>query len=137
MTIILDTINIYSDSIYICAWGIFAHISTILPLDMAELFRSCGNISYSCYESNHEWLKTYWKRIILYSTCYVEIQLHRVSRFQVLIYIFYLTVICIPLKSHQSNQTRSTKLRSFIDCEYSSYLFFLILWHTTHVFMYV
>jgi hypothetical protein len=137
MTIILDTINIYSDSIYICAWGIFAHISTILPFDMAELFRSCGNISYSCYQSNHEWLKTYWKRIILYSICYVEIQLHRVSRFQGLIYIFYMTVICIPLKSHQSNQTRSTTLRSFIDCEYSSYLFFLILWHTTHVFMYV
>jgi hypothetical protein len=35
-----------------------------------------------------------------------------------------LTVICIPLKSHQSNQTRSTTLRNFIDCEYSSYLFF-------------
>ena len=36
-----------------------------------------------------------------------------------------LTVICISLKSHQSNQTRSTTLRNFIDCEYSSYLFFL------------
>jgi hypothetical protein len=137
MTIILDTIKIYSDSMYICAWGSFAHVSTILPLYMAELFRGCGNISYSCYQSNREWLKTYWKRIILYSICYVEIQLHRVSKFQVLIYIFYLTVICNPLKSHQWNQTRSTTLRSFIDCEYSSYYLFLILWHATHVFMYV
>ena len=123
MTIRLDTIKIYSDSMYICAWGNFAHMSTILPLDMAELFRGCGNISYSCYQSNREWLKTYWKRIIMYSICYVEIQLHRESKFQVLIYILYLTVICIPLQSHQSNQTRSTTLRSFIDCEYSSYLF--------------
>jgi hypothetical protein len=75
--------------------------------------------------------------LYFFSICYVEIQLRRESKFQVLIYIFYLTVICIPLKSHQSNQTRSTTLRSFIDCEYSSYLFLLILWHTTHVFMYV
>ena len=50
-------------------------------------------------------------------------QLHRVSKFQVVMYIFYLIVICIPMQSHQSNQTRSTTLRSFIDCEYSSYLF--------------
>jgi hypothetical protein len=57
----------------------FAHVSTNLPLDMAELFRGCGNISYSCCQSNHEWLKTYWKLIILYSISYVEIQLHRVS----------------------------------------------------------
>jgi hypothetical protein len=99
-------------------------VSTNLPIYMAELFRGCGNISYSCYKSKHEWLKTYWKRIILYSICYVEKQLHRVSTFQVLIYICYLTVICIPIKSHQSNQTRSTTLRSFINCEYSSYLCF-------------
>ena len=45
MTIILDkfahisnTVKIYSDSIYICAWGNCAHASNILPLDMAELF---------------------------------------------------------------------------------------------------
>jgi hypothetical protein len=119
---------------YICAWGSFAHVSTILPLDMAELFWGCGNISYSCYQSNHEWLKTYWKRIILFSICYVEIQLHRESKFQVLIYIFYLTVICFPFKSHQSNQTRSTTLRSFIDCEYSSYLFFFKYYDIQHMY---
>ena len=50
-------------------------------------------------------------------------QLHRVSTFQVVMYIFYLTVICIPMQSHQSHLTRSTTLRSFIDCEYSSDLF--------------
>jgi hypothetical protein len=44
----------------------------------------------------------------------------------VLMYIlFYLTVICIPVKSHQSNKTCSTTLQSVIGCEYSSYLFFL------------
>ena len=44
MTIILDkfahisnTVKIYSDSMYICAWGNFAHVSTMLPLYMAEL----------------------------------------------------------------------------------------------------
>jgi hypothetical protein len=41
-------------------------------------------------------------------------QLHRVSKFQVVMYIFYLTVSCITMQSHQSNQTRSTTLRSFI-----------------------
>ena len=68
MTIILDkfahfsnTVKIYSDSMYICAWGNFAHVSTMLPLYMAELFSGCGNISYSYYQSNREWLKTYKK----------------------------------------------------------------------------
>jgi hypothetical protein len=80
MTIILDkcahisnTINIYSDSMYICTWGNFSHVSTILPLYMAELFWGCGNISYLCYQSSHEWLKTYWQRTIGYLICYVEI----------------------------------------------------------------
>ena len=35
---ISNTVKIYSDFMYICAWGIFAHASTILPLYMAELF---------------------------------------------------------------------------------------------------
>ena len=131
MTLILDkcahisnTIKIYSDFMYICAWGSFAHMSTILPLYMTELFWGCDNIGYSCYQSNHEWLNIYWMRIIFYSVCYIEIQLHRVSKFQVLMYIFYLTVICISIKSQQSNQTRSTTLRSVNGCEYSSYLLF-------------
>jgi hypothetical protein len=80
MTIIVDkcahtarTINIYPESMYICTWGNFSHVFTILPLYMAELFWGCCNISYLCYQSNHEWLKTYWQPIILYSICYVEI----------------------------------------------------------------
>jgi hypothetical protein len=45
----------------------------------------------------------------------------------VLMYIlFYLTLICIPIKSHQSNKTCSTTLQSVIGCEYSSYLFFTL-----------
>jgi hypothetical protein len=56
----------YWDSTYICACGSFAPVSIILPLDMAALFWGCGNTSYSCYQSNDEWLKTYWKRIILF-----------------------------------------------------------------------
>jgi hypothetical protein len=43
--------------------------------------------------------------VIRYSICYVDIQLHRVSKFQVLMYIFYLTVICIPISNH-INQIR-------------------------------
>jgi hypothetical protein len=41
--------------------------------------------------------------------------------------LFYLTVICIPVKSHQSNKTCSTTLQSVIGCEYSSYLNVFIL----------
>ena len=64
------------------------------------------------------WRKKHWC-IIFYLICYVEIQLHRVSKFVVLMYICYLTVICIPIQSHQSNQTCSTALRNFISCQYS------------------
>jgi hypothetical protein len=138
MTIILDkcahifnTIKIYSDYMHKCVWGNISNVSTILPLYMTDLFWCCGNISYSCYQSNHEWLKTYWKRVIRFPICYVEIQLNRVSKCQVVMYFFYLTVICIPIKPHQSNQTRSTTLRSFIGSEYSSYLLFNFLTYST------
>jgi hypothetical protein len=136
MTIILgkcahisNTIKIYSNSMHICVWGNFANVSTILPLYMTDLFWGCGNISYSCYQSNHEWLKTYWKRIIRFSICYVEIQL------QVVMYFFYLTAIYIPIKPHQSNQTCSTTLRSFIGSEYSSYLLFNFLTYSTCIYI--
>ena len=123
---------------HICDWGSYTHVSTILPFYMTDLFWGCGNISYSCYHSNHEWLKTYWKRVILYSICYVEIQLHRVSTIQVVMYFFYLTVICIPIKPHQSNRTRSTTLWIFIGSEYSSYLLFNFLTYNTCIYiMYV
>jgi hypothetical protein len=56
----------------------------------------------------HESLMIYYQMIILYSICYVQIQLHRVSKFVVLMYICYLTDICIPIQSHQSSQARST-----------------------------
>jgi hypothetical protein len=56
----------------------------------------------------HESLMTYYQIIILYSICYVEIQLHRVSMFVVLMYICYLTDSCIPIQSHQSKLARST-----------------------------
>jgi hypothetical protein len=46
------------------------------------------NISYSCYWSNNEWLMTYQTIITLCSILYVKIQLHRVSTFVVLIYIY-------------------------------------------------
>jgi hypothetical protein len=56
----------------------------------------------------HESLMTYYQMIILYSICYFEIQLHIVLKFVVLMYIYYLTDICIPIQSHQSCQARST-----------------------------
>jgi hypothetical protein len=97
MTIILDkcahiknTIKIYLDSMYVCDLGSCTHVSTILPLYMAELFWGCGNnISYSCYQSNHEWLNTYSKRIILYSICYLDIQLEYQSFKYVCIFIIW------------------------------------------------
>ena len=47
------------------------------------------------------------------------IQLHRVSKFQVMIF-FYLPAIWMTIKSHQSSQTRSTTWRIFMSCKYSS-----------------
>ena len=98
------TIKIYSDSMHICVWGNFSNVSTILPLYMTDLFWGCGNITYSCYQSNREWLKTYWKRILRFSICYVEIQLHRVSKFQVVMYIFIWKLFAFQL--NHINQIR-------------------------------
>jgi len=63
---------------------------------------------------------TYYQMIIRYSICYVEMLLHRVSKFAVLMYICYLTDICIPIQSHQSSQARSTTWRTSDGCNYSS-----------------
>ena len=42
---------------YICVWGNFAHVYTILPLDIAAVLDGVVYLSYSCYQSNHECLK--------------------------------------------------------------------------------
>ena len=58
--------------------------------------------------------------MIIDSICYVEVQLHRVSQFQALMHILLnFTVIGIQIKSHLSNQTYSTTLRSFIIIQYA------------------
>jgi hypothetical protein len=77
-----------------------------------------------------------WRLMIIYSKCYVEIQPHRVSQIQALMYIlFYFTVICIVIKSHQLNQIYSTTLRSFIG-EYVSYDSFLKCYDLQCMYMY-
>jgi hypothetical protein len=46
-------------------------------------------------------------------------------------FVFYLAAICIPIQSHQSNQTRSTTLRTFKCCKlYPSpyWSFILLIW---------
>jgi len=47
---------------------------------------------------------------------------------------FYLVVICTTIKSHQSNQTRSTTWRTCLGCKYSSYC----LWfcNLQYIYMY-
>ena len=78
-----------------------------------------------------------WRLMIIYSICYVEIQPHRLSQFQALTYIlFYFTVICIVIKSHQLNQIYSTTSRSFIGCEYSSYDSFFKCYDLQCMYMY-
>jgi hypothetical protein len=53
--------------------------------------------------------------VMLYSFCnYIE---HQSFKYV----FFYLAAICNPIKSHQSNQTRSTTLRTLKSCKYSSY----------------
>jgi ABC-type multidrug transport system fused ATPase/permease subunit len=59
---------------------------------------------------------------------------HRVSKFVVLMYIFYLTVIWVTIKSHQSNQTRSTTWWTLINCEYSCY--FIPFYNLQYMYMY-
>jgi hypothetical protein len=141
MTIILDkcahisnTIKIYSDSMHICVWGNFFNVSTILPLYMRDLFWGCGNISYSCYQSNHEWLKTYRKRIIRFSICYVEIQLHRVSKFQVVMYFFICQLFAFQL--NHINQIRHVQQHyEALSVVNIPLICCLIFWLTTHVYI--
>ena len=70
-----------------------------------------------------------WKltKNVLYFIQYVTLK-YNLIEYQSFTYwcilVFYLTVICIPIKSHRSNQTRSTTLQRFIGCQYSSYFFF-------------
>jgi hypothetical protein len=49
--------------------------------------------------------------------------------------LFYFTVICIPIKSHQSNQTRSTTLRIFIGC-HCFLLLLLTFYGLQYMYMY-
>jgi hypothetical protein len=128
------TIKIYSDSMHICVWGNFSNVSTILPLYMTDLFWGCGNITYSCYQSNREWLKSYWKRILRFSICYVEIQLHRVSKFQVVMHFFIWQSFAFQL--NHINQIRH------VQQHYEALLVVnipliccLIFWLTTHVYI--
>jgi hypothetical protein len=86
---------------------------------------SCSGVVVYLVTHGINQIRNDWRLMIIYSICYVEIHPHRVSQFQALTYIlFYFTVICIVIKSHQLNQIYSTTLRSFIGCEYSSYYSF-------------
>jgi len=146
---ILDTIKIYSDSMYICAWGNLSHVHTFLTqskyieiiprtyvfveaLPMCLLFyhyiwQTCSEVVATVVIHVINQIMNGWRltESVLYFIQYATLKYNYIEyqSFKYW-YIFFLTVICIPLKSHQSNQTRSTTLRSLIDCEYSSYLFF-------------
>ena len=72
---------------------------------------------------------------MLYSICYVEKQLHRVSTFAALMYILFDSYLHSNIKSHQSNQTRSTTLRNLIGCQYSYYFFDIL--YILHVYIYI
>jgi hypothetical protein len=48
--------------------------------------------------------------------------------------IVFIVIICITIKSHQSNPTRSTTWRTFITCKYSSY--FIPFCNLQNMYMY-
>jgi len=48
--------------------------------------------------------------------------------------IVFIAAICIPIKLHQLNQTRSTTWRTFIGCKYSSY--FISFCNLQYMYMY-
>ena len=72
---------------------------------------------------------------MLFSICYGEKQLHRVSTFAALMYILFDSYLHSNIKSHQSNQTRSTTLRNLIGCQYSYYFFYIL--YILHVYIYI
>jgi hypothetical protein len=112
---------------YICVRGNkLASVSNIWPLDMAAVLRVWYIWLFML--SIKSWmlenlLRTYYTYFIQYVTLnYNHIEYQSFTCWYILGF-FYFTVICIPIKSHRSNQTRSTTLQRFIGCQYSSYLF--------------
>ena len=146
MTIILDT------CVYVCVLvHPFLTKSNQIPctyvfdvtLPMCLLFynyiwQSCSEVVVTLVihvinQTMNSWRLT---KSLLYFIQYVTLKYNYIEyqSFKYWCIFFYLTVICIPIKSHQSNQIYSTTLQSFIGCEYSSYFTFCILWLTIHVY---
>ena len=101
-------------------------MSTILPLDIAAVLD--GVVYLVIHVINQ--IMNGWKltKNVLYFIKYVTLKYNHIEyqsfTYWCKLFYFYFTVICIPIKSHQSNQTRSTTLRRFISCQYSSYFLF-------------
>ena len=53
--------------------------------------------------------------------CYVELQLHRVTQFVVLMYNLYLAVICFQYKITSIKSDTIKTLKNLIGCPYSYY----------------
>ena len=134
MTIILDkcahisnTIKIYLDSMYV--------LGVTLPMCLIfyhYIRQSCPEVVVTLVIHIINWIVNGWRptKSVVYLIQYVRLKYKYIEYQSIDI---NLTVICIPIKSHQSNQTRSRTLRSFIGCGYSS--FFSILWHTIPVYV--
>jgi len=86
-----------------------------------------------CYQSNHEWLKTktVWYFIQYVTLKYNHIEYHSFKYWCV--FLFYFTVLCLTIKSHQSHQTRSATWRVLISCKY--YFYFISCNNLQYMYM--
>jgi hypothetical protein len=100
-----------------------------VTLPMCLLFSIISSSCYEgvvCYQLNHEWLKTetFWNFIQYVTLIYNHKEYHSFKDWCVY-YLFY-SYLHSNIKSHQSNQTRSTTLRNFFCCQYS----YFCCWHS-------
>jgi hypothetical protein len=88
--------------------------------------KAFSNISYSCNQSNmNRWWLTI-KCIIFYLICYVEIQLHRVSKFVVLMFIFFIWQLFVF--QYQITSIKSDTFNNITKL-YRLSIFLLFCWH--------
>jgi hypothetical protein len=161
MTIILDTIKIYSDFMYICSWGNFSHVHPILTqstyieiprtyvlakaLPMCLLFyhyiwQSCSEVVATLVIHVINQIMNGWRltESVLYSFQYGTLKYNYIENQSFKYwYIFFIWQLFV-FHLNQINQIRHIQLHyeALSIVNIPLICFFLILWHTTHVFMY-
>jgi len=93
-------------------------ISAVLTVVLFFFFIFISSIKSGTFE---DLLHTYFILFNIWRWNTTTHSLKDLNLFWLYLFIVFIANICIAIKSHQSNQTRSTTCRTFLTCKYSSY----------------